>query len=245
MKYQGTFDILYDKETDEYGLLDFPPLEVENRVLAEVKRIYPDMKIPLSKLKSGQLDRELASIQQGIPLPTPESEIEAQVIAVIKDQSIKFAQLIAQNSHSLEAIEWRDLERTLAEVLEGIGFSVELTPSSKDGGKDIIVKYVVSGLKHTYIVEIKHWRAGSRVGNSIICDFLNVIVRERRQGGLFLSTSGYCNNVFEIFSKIERQQLRLGAKEKIVSLCKTYVKAQSGIWTPPKQLTEILFEQTL
>ncbi|AFZ26779.1 restriction endonuclease [Cylindrospermum stagnale PCC 7417] len=244
MKYQGTYDICYNEETDEYGILDFPPLEVENRVLAEVERIYPGMKIPLSKVKTGELDRELAFIQQGKKLSTFEPTL-ATVIAVIKDASRKFAQLIAQNSQSLEEIEWRDLERTLAEVLEGIGFSVELTPGSKDGGKDIIVKYVVSGIKQTYIVEIKHWRAGSRVGHSTISDFLNVIVLEHRQGGLFLSTSGYCDNVFEIISKIERQTLRLGGKEKIVSLCKTYIKAQSGVWTPPDKLTDVLFEQTL
>jgi restriction endonuclease Mrr len=103
----------------------------------------------------------------------------------------------------------------------------------------------VTGKKHTYIIEIKHWRSGNRVGQSIVRDFLNVIVRERRQGGLFLSTYGYCDNAFEMLSEIERQQLKFGSEEKIVSLCKTYVKAEAGIWSPSATLTEILLEETI
>lgn len=244
MEYEGTYEVFYNNENDEYGILHFPPLEVQNRVLAEVKRIYPGMRVLLSKVDSGELDRELATIQRGKSLPTFESVLE-KVIAIFQDTSRKLARLIAEDSRCLKAVEWRDLEKILAEVLEGLGFSVELTPGSKDGGKDIIVKCVISGLKHTYIVEIKHWRSGVRVGQSIVRDFLNVIIRERQQGGLFLSTSGYYDNVFESFSKIERQQLRFGDEKKVVSLCKTYVKAQSGIWSPPEPLTEVLFEQTV
>jgi len=164
-----------------------------------------------------------------------------QILRVI---SRRFAQLIAEDAQNLNKLEWRHLEMTLAEVFEGLGFSVELTPGSKDKGKDIILECYVSGKKHSYIVEVKHWRAGNRVGQSTFKDFLNVIVRESRQGGLFLSTSGYCDNAFEMLTEIERGRLKFGSEEKVVSLCKTYVKADSGIWFPPELLTEVLFEGT-
>jgi restriction system protein len=170
---------------------------------------------------------------------------QLEITEILKAVSRRFAQLIAEDSHNLEKLEWRDIERTLAEVFDGLGFSVELTPGSKDGGKDIILECVVTGERHTYIVEIKHWRSGSRVGQPFIQDFLNVIVRERRQGGLFLSTYGYCDNAFEMLSEIERQKLKFGSEEKVVSLCKTYVKADAGIWSPPESLAEILFEETV
>lgn len=245
MKYQGEYEVFFNNENDEYGILYFPPLETDNKFLSEIKRIYPDGKVLLSKVNSGQLEKELAAIQRGEPLPNPKLELEKQVIAAIKDFSAKLARLIAENSSCLNTLEWRDLERILAEVLEGLGFSVELTPGSKDGGKDIIVECTVSGFKHVYIVEIKHWRAGGRVGYPKIHDFLNVIVREHREGGLFLSTSGYCDNLFEILSTIDRQKVRLGEEKKVVSLCKTYVKAQLGIWSPPEVLSEVLFEETI
>ena len=102
--------------------------------------------------------------------------------------SRKFARLIAQDPRALDELEWRDIERTIAEVFDGLGFSVTLTPPSKDGGKDVV--YYMHGPRTMCGLhrEIKHWRSGSRVGGHALRNFLNVIVRESRQGGVFLST---------------------------------------------------------
>ena len=244
MKFRGTYQVFYSDENAAYGMLHFPPFEVENDLEDKVKLVYPNLVVPLSKVKSGELNRELAAIQRGEQLPPFRIELN-QVIKGIKDVSRKFAQLIAEDPSNLGSLEWRDLERTMAEVLEGLGFSVELTPGSKDGGKDLIIKCIVSSSQHTYIVEIKHWRSGGRVGHTIISDFLNVLVSERRQGGLFLSTSGYCTDAFEMLSEIQRQQLKFGDQKKVVSLCKTYIKAQSGLLSRSESLVEVLFEETL
>ena len=165
-----------------------------------------------------------------------------QILRIVSQQ---FAMLIAQKPNILEELEWLDLERTIAEIFDGLGFDVNLTPSSKDGGKDVILKCQVQGQQQNYIVEIKHWRSRSRVGGGDLRDFLNVILREARDGGLFLSTYGFCDNAFEQLTEIERQRLRFGEQEKIVALSRTYVKAKSGIWSPPEKLTEVLFEDTI
>jgi len=167
-----------------------------------------------------------------------------EIEQILRTVSRRFAQLIAEDPHNLDKLEWRDMERILAEVFDGIGFSVELTPGSNDQGKDIILECVISGSRRTYVVEIKHWRSGNRVGQPKVRDFLNVIIHEGREGGLFLSTYGYCNNAFEMLSEIERQRLRFGDKEKIIGLCNTYLKSCSGIWSPPESLAELLFEGT-
>ena len=248
MRYQGTYEVHYD-EKDKYGILFFPPLETDNSVLAEIENVYPNMRVPVAKVENGNLDKELAAIQRGEPLPTFEDEDEdedkGKFFKLVKNIYKTLAQSIAENPNYLNELEWRELEKMLAEVLEVLGFSVELTPPSKDGGKDIILECIISGLKHTYIIEIKHWRAGSRVGYGKIKEFLDIVVREKCQGGLFLSTSGYCNNVYQIISEIEREQLKLGDNKTVIYWCKTYVKAQSGIWSPPELLTEVLFEETI
>jgi HJR/Mrr/RecB family endonuclease len=168
----------------------------------------------------------------------------SEVETILRDVSRAFAHVVAKDPGNLDRLEWRDLERMLAEVFDNLGFSVELTPGSKDGGKDIILECLVAGKRQTYIVEIKHWRCGNRVGQSVAQDFLNVIVRERREGGLFLATYGYCDNAFEMLSEIERQRIRFGAKAKVVGLCRTFVKTRSSIWSVPAALPEVLFEDT-
>ena len=175
-----------------------------------------------------------------------DANIDRQEIEVIlKTMSWRFAQLVAQDPENLRKLEWRHIERMLAEVFEGIGFDVELTPPSKDGGKDIILECTLHGQKRHYIVEIKHWRSETRVGGKAIREFLDVLLKEERQGGLYLSTYGYCNNAFEYLTEIERRKLKFGDQEKVVALCQSYLKAESGIWTPQSRLTEVLYEGTI
>jgi len=153
--------------------------------------------------------------------------------------------MVAKDATTLEHMEWRDLERLIAEVFAGIGFDVELTPCSKDGGKDVVITYRVNNEIKSFVIEIKHWRSGNRVGNGAIIEFLHVIARENRNGGLFLATGGYCNNALENLTEIYRYKIRLGEKEKIVSLCRKYVRSKKGIWSPPEQLDEVIFEDTV
>lgn len=174
-----------------------------------------------------------------------EEKIALEVRQILQVVSREFATLIARDPRTLEELEWRDLERVVAEVFDGLGFSVELTRPANDLGKDVVLECRVEGKDADYIVEIKHWRCRSRVGGRAVTDFLKVILAEERDGGLFLSTYGYCHNAFGQLSEIDRQRLRFGDKKKIVALCRTYVRARAGIWSPPENLAEVLYEETI
>lgn len=132
----------------------------------------------------------------------------------------------------------------MARVMEGLGFECELTPPSKDGGKDLILVWRATSGDHSFIVELKHWRSGKRVGKNAVSDFMSVIVAENRTGGLFLSTSGYSADRTEGLTEVTRDRLWFGEKSKVVLLAKTYVRACDGLWSPPDILPEVLFEGT-
>lgn len=168
-----------------------------------------------------------------------------EAIQLINSLSQQLALLVARDPSVLNVLEWRDLERLLAEVMDGIGFAVTLTPGSKDSGKDLILECSSNSSKATYIIEVKHWRSGQRVGASAVTDFLNVIMKENRAGGVFLSTYGYCDNAFEKLAEIERQTLKFGSQQKIVSLCRRFSKIRSGIFMQDQALSEVLFEETI
>jgi restriction endonuclease Mrr len=167
------------------------------------------------------------------------------VVKAIADLSRLLARIIAKNPRELDHIEWRDMERMLASIFDELGFKVRLTPSSKDGGKDIILEFSISGaMEQSYLVEIKHWRSKQKVGQGYINDFINVIAKEKSQGGLYLATYGYSDNAFEALTEVERNRIRFGSEEKVISLCRTFVKAESGLWSAPPDLTELLVEGT-
>ena len=153
---------------------------------------------------------------------------------------------ILNDPTTLKDLEWLDMERTVAELFRGLGFKVELTPSSKDGGKDVILELEEIDKKKSYIIEIKHWRSGQRVGKSAVDKFVKIVVKENRTAGLFLSTYGVSSEVVESLTKIERKKVKFGDKEKIISLCETYIKKkESGLWLRNLELENLLFHNTL
>jgi restriction system protein len=175
---------------------------------------------------------------------TKNGELQEEARLIVESLAREFAHMIARNARALDHVEWRDLERIVAEVFEKLGFDVELTPSSKDQGRDVILECSVKGTRRSYIIEVKHWRSGARVGSSTIRDFVDVVAREGRDGGVFLSTYGYTGNAFEAITEIERQRVRFGSEEKIAALCRKYSRAAAGLWSPPEVLADIVFEDT-
>ncbi len=171
-------------------------------------------------------------------------EDHSTVIRAITELSKEFAAYVAENPRELDNLAWLDMERMLAAVFDGLGFRAKLTPPSKDGGKDVILECTIEGEELSYIVEIKHWRSGQRVGKSSTKNFVQVVAREQHRGGLFLSTYGYSRDAFQALTASERQTVRFGNEEKIVTLCRTYVKAESALWKPNSDLVELLYEKT-
>jgi restriction system protein len=164
---------------------------------------------------------------------------------LIRAISHAFAQAVAARPEELDEMEWRDLERMMARVMEGLGFDVTLTPASKDGGKDLILSCTVQNNDESYIVELKHWRAGKTVGRQVVSHFLEVVIDESRTGGLFLSTSGYSADAHTGITEVMRQRVRLGNEIKVIHLAQMYMKACFGLWSPPTELPGVLFEDTV
>lgn len=161
-----------------------------------------------------------------------QKKIQLSIISIIETASRELVRLVCHDPRKLQDIEWRDLERMLAVVFDGIGYTVQLTRPAKDGGKDIIIEFIASNQKQSYYVEVKHWVSGQKVGNKIVREFLSVVVRDQQQGGIIISTSGFSASAMEGITEIERKRLRLGNKDTVVSLCRTYLNLSSGLMRP-------------
>jgi hypothetical protein len=182
-------------------------------------------------------------LPQNKPTPGP-SETHRAVVAAVKGLAVRLCELIAQDGTALRHIEWRHLEEVVATALEGIGFSVELTRPSKDGGKDVVVSCTLKGRRCTFYVEVKHWRSGKRVGAAPILDFVEINVSAGTAGGLFLSTSGYQDTIWTQLSEVERTTVQLGDGEKVVSLCQHFTRRGRGLWDAEGMLPTLLFKDT-
>ncbi len=153
------------------------------------------------------------------------------------------AKAIAQQPAELQYVEWRDLERILREVLEGLGLATRLTPSSKDGGFDLEVTHSEAGQAYTYLVEVKHWRTG-KPGRREYTSFVDVVVRSGSTSGLLLSSSGFSKELLHGRLEIEKQIVHLGNENKIVELCREYTRRSSGLWEQGIVVPAVLFDGT-
>ena len=122
----------------------------------------------------------------------------------------------------------------LGSVFSALGYSVQLTPGAKDGGKDIVLGFVVSGKSHSYYVEVKHW-SGKKVGGRIVKQFLSVVARDQQDGGILLATSGFSSTAIEAVTEFEAD-FRFGNDKSIVMLCRTYLAVGQGLLAPPEPL---------
>lgn len=160
------------------------------------------------------------------------------LIELTREYLVRAVRAIAAKPQELRDIEWRNLELLLGELFSGLGFDVQVTPASNDGGKDVILTATVSGHQRTYYVELKHWLT-SKPGPGPIKEFLHVSAIERTDGGLFLASTGFTAPTFEVIAEVGRP-VALGDSRKMVSLCRTYVRAESGLWSPPSDPFEVL-----
>lgn len=172
------------------------------------------------------------------------TQAKKEYVEITKALTNLFVARIVANPLFLSQLEWREVEKLVADLFNGLGFMVTLTPPGKDGGKDVILEYRISGETRSCIVEVKHWRSSSKVGEKKVKSFVEVVVSEKHDSGLFLSTYGFTHSAFASLTEIERCRLRVGSKQKIYSLCRTYLKAKEGLWMPPDTLEPTLYEET-
>jgi restriction system protein len=169
---------------------------------------------------------------------------ESEVSKILRSCTQKIIEIVLENPEAIDELEWRDVERLIAELFRGLGFDVQLTSSSKDGGKDVVLEFKKKDQNCSYIVEIKHWTSRQKVGRESVMHFINVITREKRSGGLFLSTYGFADSATQSLTTLERKKVRFAGKDKIISLCETYVKGTSGLWLKDSELEKVLLEKT-
>lgn len=184
------------------------------------------------------------AVLEGVEARLLRERPESDVVRIVRTMTDALCELIAAQPDKLDSVEWRDLERVVARALQAIGFDVELTRPAKDGGKDVVAKCIAHSGQLVFYVEIKHWR-GKKPSLTYVSDFIEVNATDHTSGGLFLSSSGFGSSVHGRLAEISAQNVRLGQRDKIVRLCRQFVKRATGVWQPTTPLPVLLFEETL
>ncbi|BCW18376.1 hypothetical protein NtRootA9_10840 [Arthrobacter sp. NtRootA9] len=90
---------------------------------------------------------------------------------------------------SLRALTSRELEYLVAALWHKLGYSVIVTPATRDGGRDVEARMDVPGQKLTTFIEVKQWSAGVNV--SVVRDLIGVLTDERTAKGVVVAPGGF------------------------------------------------------
>jgi restriction endonuclease Mrr len=122
-----------------------------------------------------------------VPVWLP-SESQEQAVAVVEvGEALK--RHLAKNPRALYEIRPRAFEELIASILEDYGYDVELTPLSRDGGKDISAMLRSSVANLLVYVECKRYAAARPVGINVVQRLYGVARAHHANKSMVVTTS--------------------------------------------------------
>lgn len=118
-------------------------------------------------------------------------EVPVQLIEV----SSELIKQLAADPRQLYLLQPRKFEELVAELLHDMGSDVQLTPESKDGGRDVLASITTPFGNLLVIVECKRYAEHRKVGAAIVERFLwTVDRRDRASFGILATTSSFTHD---------------------------------------------------
>lgn len=155
------------------------------------------MRMAASVETTGAFEEELYDNKE---IPNPE---EPNLIITTIDDEIK--RYLKKHPEKLYELSPRKFEELVASILTDLGFEVELTQATRDGGRDIIAHVrnaVCSYLTH---IECKRYAADNKVGVGIIREVLGVHNIHGASKSIIVTTSFFSVDAIKEAEKMQNQ----------------------------------------
>lgn len=150
-----------------------------------------------------KLDGEIHSLDLELPVA------EKNIVEVIAPKIIVANEVLIRNlkerPQDLHMISPRKFEEVIAELLDDMGWDVELTPASKDGGKDIIAVMHTDIGPILSLVEAKHYRPDRPVQVGLVKQLYGTFVDHGATNAMLVTSSRFTKGAKEFQSKHKYQ----------------------------------------
>jgi Restriction endonuclease len=122
---------------------------------------------------------------------------------------------LRKRPHALDSIGSREFEYLIASIFRSAGFSVELTPQTRDGGFDFLAveNHTLLG-ESMILVECKRYSRHNRVGIGIVQRMLGTVNQYRATKGLIVTTSTFTRDAMKC-AEVSKDRLTLQDYKKV------------------------------
>jgi len=113
----------------------------------------------------------------------------------------KIIRYISKNSNLLFKLNPRLFEKLVAGFLNSMGWKIELTPFTKDGGIDVIAIKKIDDISHKMLVQVKRNNEKRKVGVNTIREFMHIIDETKANSGMIITTSDFTKGAYHYQNK--------------------------------------------
>jgi hypothetical protein len=142
---------------------------------------------------------------------------------------------IAADPQLLHTITPREFEEVIAELLASFGWQINVTPATRDGGRDILaVSKDRSGLESTWVVECKRYHRGRKVGIEAVHNIYGVKSIMLAANALLVAANDFTREAISLGTS--RYGVQLAGYEKVIEWIRQYKPSTEGESYLPRQL---------
>ena len=139
----------------------------------------------------------------------------------LEEVSNELLTYLARKPEDLRIINPRKFEEVLAEIFKNQGYEVELTPPSRDGGRDLMLVQKASIGSILTLVECKRYSETNKVGVGVVRSLYGVVESERATNGLVATTSYFTKGAVD-FRERNKYRMDLANYSKLCDWLRPY-----------------------
>ncbi len=148
-----------------------------------------------------------------------EGENNQQIQIDIKEVDTELIEYLGKHPEFLRHLNPRKFEELIAEIFRNKGYEVQLTPKTRDGGKDIIAAYKSPFGHQLFIIECKRYQEKTKIGIEMVRGLYGVKMAEQYNQAILVTTSTFTKPAID-FVKPLKFQLELKDFNDVQAWCK-------------------------
>jgi HJR/Mrr/RecB family endonuclease len=158
-----------------------------------------------SKLYALAIRIEIAEAFQEELYTEPESTAQENAALIVTSIDDEVKKYLKEHPKKLYELSPRKFEELVASILKDLGFDVELTQATRDGGRDIIAHVRNAVSSYLTYIECKRYAADNKVGVGIIREVIGVHHIRKPTKSIIVTTSFFSSDAIKEAEKMESQ----------------------------------------
>jgi restriction system protein len=187
---------------------------LSHELMARVLGITGGLPLALSLVTglAGRLgDEQLLKVLQGnlYDLEDSPTLTNAKIVTVVKPTIISanqaMVEVLKKRPEDIFNLSPRKYEELVAELLRDMGYDVELTPATRDGGKDILAYFKTDCATFLCLVEAKRYRSDRKIGVELVRTLYGTLLDYQANSAMMVTSSSFSKDARDFQKKHEYQ----------------------------------------